>query len=127
MQLARLATTDTQRAIQVGNLEAKRDFSDVRDIVRGYRLAALKGRGVYNFGSGRSVSIRELLDTLISVSGVDVDVHPDSSRMRAAEVPELYGSVEKPRSQLGWEPHYSLSETLKWVYDDATQRVGRLM
>lgn len=123
LQLANLSRSDGAKAIQVGNLDARRDFSDVRDIVRGYRLAALKGRGVFNFGSGRSYAIRELLDLLIAECGIPVEVHFDPTRMRAAEVPNLYGSFEKAKIELGWEPRYSIKESLAWVYKDALERV----
>jgi GDP-4-dehydro-6-deoxy-D-mannose reductase len=80
--------------MSVGNLEARRDFSDVRDIVRGYRLLGLSSGGTFNLGSGRARSIREVLETLIRISGIDVKIEQDPTRMRGPEVPELYGSYE---------------------------------
>lgn len=68
-QLAAIAAKKAPAIIRVGNLEAKRDFVDVRDIVRGYRLAVMKGSGVFNLCSGRSVSIQTILDTLIEKIG----------------------------------------------------------
>lgn len=123
LQLARLAVQGGQNAIQVGNLDARRDFSDVRDIVRGYRLAVAKGKGIYNFGSGRSVSIRELLDSLIAECGRQVEVHLDPARMRPAEIPDLFGSIEKAKEELGWSPRFSLKETIAWVFADAVARI----
>lgn len=90
--------------IRVGNLDPRRDFSHVKDIVRGYRLAALKGEGVYNLCSGKAVSIQELLDALIEISGVAVRVERDPDRVRPAEIPEIRGSFEKARQELGWSP-----------------------
>ena len=90
--------------MRVGNLEPKRDFSHVKDIMRGYRLAALKGEGVYNLCSGRSVSIQSLLDMLIEISGLPVKVERDPERVRPAEIPEIRGSCEKARLELGWTP-----------------------
>ena len=102
--------------LKVGNLDAKRDFSDVRDIVRGYRLAAERGAGTYNLCSGTATSIREILDTLIEISGLTVSVELDPMRLRAAEIPVLVGSSEKAAKELGWHPKYTLRETLSEVY-----------
>jgi GDP-4-dehydro-6-deoxy-D-mannose reductase len=116
-QLAAIAKKKAPPVIRVGNLEAKRDFVDVRDIARGYRLAALKGSGTYNLCSGKSYSIRDILDTLIEISGVKVTIECDPTRMRPSDVPEIRGSFDKAKCELGWEPHHSLRETLKAVYD----------
>ena len=88
----------------MGNLEALRDFTHVHDIVRGYRLAALKGDGIFNFCSGRSISIGDLLKTLIEISGLKVEIEQDPSRMRPSEIPEVRGSFEKAQRELGWQP-----------------------
>ncbi|MCO6432358.1 MAG: GDP-mannose 4,6-dehydratase [Deltaproteobacteria bacterium] len=117
LQLARVVKGKAPPVINVGNLEARRDFSDVRDIVRAYRLAALKGSGAYNLGSGRSVPIREILDCLVLISKANVEIREDPSRMRAAEVPEIYGSFSRAQRELGWKPQHSLQETLKDVYN----------
>lgn len=116
-QLARIANKKQPPVIAVGNLEAKRDFSDVRDIVKGYRLAAEKGKGFYNLGSGKSVSVQQVLDTLITISGCNVTIAQDATRMRPSEVKEVYGSIEKAGKELGWKPTYNLEDTLRSVYD----------
>ncbi len=116
-QLALIAKGMTEAKIRVGNLEARRDFTDVRDIVRAYRLCGEKGSGIYNFGSGRAIKIRELLDTLIEVSGVRVTIEQDPSRMRASEVPEVYADISKARTELSWEPKVDLRTTLKDVFN----------
>lgn len=115
-QLAQIARQEVPPVIRVGNLEAKRDFTDVRDIVRGYRLAALKGHGVYNLGSGRAVAIKSLLHGLIDISGLRVEISEDPARMRAAEVPEIRCSYERAKRELGWEPQYDLRQTLEALY-----------
>ena len=115
-QLARIAQGKQDPVIQVGNLEAKRDFLDVRDVVRAYRLAAEKGRGVYNLASGNAIPIQEILDLLIKISGLNVRVERDPARMRAAEVPEVRGSYEKAKRELGWTPQHSMAETLQQIY-----------
>lgn len=101
-QLARIALKKAPPVISVGNLEARRDFSDVQDIVRGYRLAALKGSGTYNLCSGRAVSIQAILDELIQIAACKVDIVRDPNRMRPSDTPEVRGSPEKAMRELGW-------------------------
>jgi GDP-4-dehydro-6-deoxy-D-mannose reductase len=132
-QLARIARKKTEARIRVGNLDARRDFSDVRDIVRAYRLAAKlmadapagphAGFGTFNLGSGRSRPVSEILTSLIELAAVKVDVEPDPARMRPAEVPEVYGSYERARTELGWVPRISLIESLESVYRYWYERV----
>jgi len=116
-QLARIAKGKSEPVIRVGNLEARRDFSDVRDIVRAYRLMALKGTGVYNLCSGSPHSIQFVLDTLLEISGLKVEILTDPARMRPAEVPELFGSYARAEKELGWKPEYDIKKTLNDVYD----------
>jgi GDP-4-dehydro-6-deoxy-D-mannose reductase len=115
-QLAMIAHRKAPATLSVGNLEARRDFSDVRDVVRAYRLLAEKGRGVVNIGSGQARSIREVLESLIKISGLDVEVRQDPERMRGPEVPELYGSIERAREECGWQPEISFEQSLRDVY-----------
>jgi len=121
-QLARIALGKAEPCISVGNLEAERDFSDVRDIVRAYRLAATRGSGVYNLGSGRAVPVQYILDTLIRLSGLNVRIERDPSRLRPSDMPIHYCSIEKAQAELGWSPTYALDDTLDWIYQDALQR-----
>jgi GDP-4-dehydro-6-deoxy-D-mannose reductase len=116
LQLARVARGLTPPVLEVGNLEARRDFSDVRDIVRGYRLIATTHQGVVNLGSGRAVSIEELLTTLIDISGCKVEIRQDPQRMRGPEVPELYGAIDHAREVCGWTPRISLRQSLEDTY-----------
>lgn len=124
-QLARMSKGLIPPVLRVGNLEARRDFSDVRDVVRAYRLAALRGRGLYNLGSGRAVSIQHILDTLIEIAGLQhkIKIELDPARMRPAEVPEVYTTCAKARAELEWEPHISLRQSLEDVYRDWHSRV----
>ena len=116
-QLAMISTGQQAPVMEVGNLEARRDFSHVSDVVRAYRLAALNGQGVYNLCAGVSVSVQSLLDHLIEISGVKVEVRRDPARMRAAEVPLVSASCEKARIELGWQPeHNDLRSSLAEVY-----------
>lgn len=106
------------KEMKVGNLSAKRDFSDVRDIVKAYRLAAEKGSGTYNIGSGESHSIQEILDKLIQISGREIEIVQDSSRLRASDVPEIKADITKAKRDLGWNPIYNIDETLAFVWGD---------
>ena len=124
-QLARIAHGRSAPRIQVGNLDAQRDFCDVRDMVRAYRLGAEKGRGVYNLGSGKAVAISEILNLLIEISGLAVKIEQDPTRLRPSEVPSTYGSYEKAKRELGWEPQISLRQTLTDLYQYWYERMGK--
>lgn len=100
--------------IEVGNLEAKRDFTDVRDIVWGYWLAVEKGvpGEVYNLSSGKAWTIKEVLGILLGFSRVQVEVRQDPSRMRPSDVPILIGDSAKFRELTGWSPLIPFEQTL---------------
>lgn len=115
-QLALIAKGRSEPVLRVGNLDARRDFSDVRDVVRAYRLAAERGNGVYNLGAGRAVAVHELLDTLVAIAQCDVRIEPDPARMRPSETPELYASIARAQRELGWEPQISLRQSLEDIY-----------
>jgi GDP-4-dehydro-6-deoxy-D-mannose reductase len=121
-QLTKISKGQSAPIIKVGNLDARRDFSDVRDIVRAYRLAAISGQGVYNFGSGRAISIKSILDQLIKISGVNVTIEQDPTRMRPSEVPIVYGSFEKAYKELGWKPEISIEQTLQDTYKSVFEK-----
>jgi GDP-4-dehydro-6-deoxy-D-mannose reductase len=100
--------------ISVGNLDARRDLTDVRDTVRAYRLILERGQPgrPYNICSGRAISIRELLDRLIARARVPVDVKVDPARYRQNDTPLLLGSPDRLRDELGWTPTIPLEQTL---------------
>ncbi len=100
--------------IHVGNLEAIRDFTDVRDMVRAYWLGVQKGRPgeVYNIATGNGIHIHELLDMLLEMSTVDVEVRQDPERMRPSDVEILIGDSSKFRADTGWEPEIPFEKTL---------------
>lgn len=110
--------------IRVGNLEARRDFTDVRDVVRAYWLSLEKGTPgeVYNICSGRAWVIRDMLDHLLSLTGVKVKVEPEPSRMRPSDVPVLQGDASKFRKATGWEPEIPFEQTLRDLLDYWRQR-----
>lgn len=122
-QIAEIAKSKREPVIQVGNLEPKRDFSDVRDIVRAYRLGAVSGSGVFNLGSGSSLSIAAILQKLIAISGVAVKVEIDPLRLRRGETPDLFAGIEQVRSVLNWSPEIALDRSLADVYKDWVARV----
>jgi len=105
--------------MEVGNLEAKRDFTDVRDMVRAYWLSLEKGTpgSVYNICTGRSYSIREILGILVEISGVRVDVRTDKGRLRPSDVPLLEGDNSAFRRDTGWEPVIPMEKTLADLLD----------
>jgi GDP-4-dehydro-6-deoxy-D-mannose reductase len=115
-QLALIAHGLSSPVLRVGNLEAKRDFSDVRDVVRAYRRLACGSSGVFNVGSGVSVSISEILKSLIEIAGVDVTIEKDPERMRASEVPEIYGATQKISETCNWQATIPLRDTLQDLY-----------
>ena len=116
-----------ESVIRVGNLDARRDFTDVRDIVRGYWLALEKGKSgeVYNLCSGTSYRIREVLDMLLSLAGVKADVRQEAARMRPSDVPHLEGANEKFRADTGWQPEIPFEQTLRDLLDFWRDNPGR--
>lgn len=100
--------------LEVGNLEARRDFVDVRDAARAYWLAASSGApgAAYNVCSGRAASIRHILDILLTATGSSVEVVPDPERMRPADIPLLIGDPSLLREATGWRPEIPLEQTL---------------
>ena len=105
--------------LHVGNLEAKRDFTDVRDMVRGYWLALEKCEPgeVYNLCSGRAYSIREVLDLLLGMTKTRIEVRQDRLRLRPSDVPVLLGDRTRFTRATGWEPVIPFEQTLRDMLD----------
>lgn len=101
-------------AIVVGNLEAIRDFTDVRDMVRGYWMALDQGKSgdVYNIGSGKSVTMQQVLDTLLKISGVPVEIGINPNQLRPSDVPILVCDYSKFHKRTGWKPVIDFEQTL---------------
>jgi GDP-4-dehydro-6-deoxy-D-mannose reductase len=114
--------------IHVGNLDARRDFTDVRDMVRGYWLALEKGKpgAVYNICSGTSHRIRDVLDTLIGISGVEVEVREDPERLRPSDVPLLEGDNGVFTRDTGWKPEIPFERTLGDLIEFWRENPGRV-
>ena len=113
-QLAMIKLGRQEPLIKVGNLEARRDYSDVSDIVRGYREAILNGNNgeAYNLCSGKSQMIGDLLNMLIKISETDAKVEVDPARVREIEIVDLYGSQQKALKDFGWKPRVELEDAL---------------
>jgi GDP-4-dehydro-6-deoxy-D-mannose reductase len=119
-QIARIERGLEPPTIRVGNLEARRDITDVRDVVHAYgRImgSGLPGRA-YNVCSGRSWRIRDLLHELLSLSSASIDVEIEPERFRPNDVPIVQGDGSRIRSEIGWTPairvEQTLSDTLEW-------------
>jgi len=125
LQIARIERGLQEPVIRVGNLAARRDFSDVRDVAAAYLAAITRGRpgAVYNVCSGRAYSIQYLLDTLLSYSTVSVEVRPDPERMRAVDRPLVIGSAARLQADTGWQPHIPFEQSLRDVLEEARERV----
>ncbi|HRN95988.1 MAG TPA: GDP-mannose 4,6-dehydratase [Candidatus Levybacteria bacterium] len=113
-QIAEIEKQDHESVIKVGNLSARRDFTDVRDTVRAYQIAMEKGivGEVYNIGSGESVPIQKIVDTLITMSDKDLKIEVDQSRLRPSDIPDIVCDASKIQS-LGWSTQISLEQTLE--------------
>jgi len=98
----------------VGNLEARRDLTDVRDTVGAYRLLGERGRPgrIYNVCSGRAIAIRELLERLLARARVQIPVRVDPARLRPMDQPVVVGDPSRIRTELGWTPQISLEQSL---------------
>lgn len=125
-QIAEVEAGMREAVIRVGNLEARRDFSDVRDLVGVYWDLVHKGEPgeVYNVCSGSDHSIREILDIMLGLSKVNIEVELDPVRMRKADIPVLRGDNGKMCALADFRPRHSLQETLSDVLDWWRGEVG---
>jgi len=105
--------------VRVGNLEACRDFTDVRDVVRAYRLVAERGASgeVYNVASGVTVSIAEVARQLVGLATADIELVPDPELLRPVDVPVFVGDASRLRAVTGWEPEIPFNTTLADMLD----------
>jgi GDP-4-dehydro-6-deoxy-D-mannose reductase len=104
--------------LRTGNPDARRDFTDVRDVVRAYAAAAALDPGVYNVASGRTASVRELIELLASATDVRLEHEVDPERIRPSDVPEVRGSAERLHEATGWTPQLPLSRTVADALDE---------
>ena len=124
-QVALIEAGCCEPVIKVGNLEAKRDFTDVRDTARAYRMVMEKGSpgGSYNVCSGEAHPVSELLEILLSLSEAAIGVERDPSRQRPSDIPVLVGDNTRLREETGWEPLIPLETTLRDTLDCWRERV----
>jgi GDP-4-dehydro-6-deoxy-D-mannose reductase len=125
-QLAEIEAGRRPPRLEVGNLDAVRDFTDVRDVVRAYW--ALLDRGapgeVYNVCSGRGVKMADLLEELVGLTGLKVEIRVDRLRLRPLDVPVLVGDPARLCAATGWQASIPLSRTLRDLLDYWRERVG---
>ena len=124
-QVAMIEKGKQEPVMEVGNLEARRDFTDVRDIVTGYWLALEKGEpgDVYNLGSGKDMTIQSLLDRLLELTSSEIEVRKDPARMRPSDVMILRADISKFRDRTGWEPKIPFEKTLEDLLSFWRERV----
>lgn len=118
-QAAEIEKSGKPGIIRVGNLAAERDFSDVRDIVRAYRMIIESGncRKVYNVGSGKAYSLDKILKYIISLSTQEITVEVDPQRFRPIDSPRVCCDYHRIEKELGWKPKYSIFDTLKEMFE----------
>lgn len=124
-QVALIEAGQAPPVLAVGNTEARRDFTDVRDMVRAYWLALDKGLPgeVYNAASGRAVAIREVVELFRAMARVPIEVREDPSRLRPVDLPLLLGDAGKLRAATGWAPVIPLETSLADALADWRRRV----
>jgi GDP-4-dehydro-6-deoxy-D-mannose reductase len=119
------AERDGVDTVPVGNLSARRDLTDVRDVVRAYRLLVEHGEPgeVYNVCTGEDLAIQTLADVLVGMARRPVELVPDPSLLRPVDLPVLRGDGSKLRAATGWEPTHTIEQTLADLLDDMRGRI----
>ena len=118
-QVAEIEKGIKDPVMYVGNLSAKRDFTDVRDVVRAYALLVQKGKAgeTYNIGTGHALAIQEILDRIISLSDKEIEVRVDAEKLRPVDVPIIEPDISKVHDCTGWKPQIPLEQTLRETLD----------
>ena len=114
-QVADIEKDRQEPVIYVGNLSAKRDFTDVRDVVKAYALLVEHGRRgeTYNVGTGHAIAISQILDEIVAMSDTAIEVKVDENKLRPVDVPIIEPDIDKIKSEVGWQPVISLEQTLR--------------
>jgi len=125
-QIAEMESGLREPVLLVGNLDSKRDFLDVRDVVRGYWLALELGEPgeVFNIASGHMWRIGDALDHLLALSKVRVEVRQDPARLRPSDVLLMLGDATNFRARTGWTPEIPFEQTLRDLLDDWRAHIG---
>jgi GDP-4-dehydro-6-deoxy-D-mannose reductase len=118
-QIAEIEKGKREPILHVGNLESRRDFTDVKDMVRAYVLAVEKGKygEAYNIGSGTSYKISDILEKLVSMSSAKIKIERDETLFRPSDNPDLTCDTKKFTELTGWKPEISIDTTLKNTLD----------
>lgn len=116
-QIATIEASGQPGTIYHGNLDAVRDFTDVRDMVRAYILAVTAPVGYYNIGSGKGIAIKDLLNYLMSLIQTPIRLEESKSRMRKTEVPVLVCDASRFKMITGWEPQIPFEQTMQNLLD----------
>ena len=118
-QIAEIEKNKREPILHAGNLDTKRDFTNVKDIVRAYALAVEKGVDgeAYNIGTGTSHKISDILNRLVSMSSKNIEIKKEKSLFRPSDNPELLCNADKFRKLTGWKPEISIDTTLKDILD----------
>jgi len=122
-QIAAAEVGKHEPIIRVGNLNAERDFTDVRDVVRAYHLMLTEGNAgeAYNVCRGEAFSIRKLLDKLCEQSSVELTIQLDKERIRPLDVPRVVGDSSKLRQDTAWHPTLEIQQSLTDILDYSRQ------
>ncbi len=120
------AKRDGEKAIPIGRLDTRRDFTDVRDVVRAYRSIICNGVAgeAYNVCSGEDRTIGELAEALLLASESTIDLVPDASLQRPSDIPVLRGDNRKIKSHTGWKPIVEFKETIKDIIDSTKSLIN---
>lgn len=118
-QVAEIEAGNREPVMKVGNLSAKRDFTDVRDVVRAYALLMKSGCAgeTYNIGSGHAIAIEDILKQILDHSSVEIRVEVDPERLRPVDVPIIEADTTKVYEATGWKPEISLEQTIRETLD----------
>ncbi|MGJ3241016.1 MAG: GDP-mannose 4,6-dehydratase [Anaerolineae bacterium] len=125
LQIARIEAGLQEPVMWVGNLEAQRDFTDVRDVVRAYILLSQYGQAgiAYNVASNQAYSIQQVLDTLLSFTQAHITVEVDPSKFRPVDIPIVQGDNTRLVQLTGWQPTIPFEQTLHDLLEDCRKRV----
>ncbi len=123
-QIALIEAGKNSPVLRVGNTEAARDFTDVRDVVRAYCMLAVKGQAgeVYNVGRGKAYKISDILSALVSLSPAEIEIFQDPMLFRPVDIPVIFPDTTKLRSITGWKPEIPIRESLEWVLNEWRQK-----
>lgn len=118
-QVAEMEAGMREPVMQVGNLSAKRDFTDVRDVVRAYGLLVQYGKAgeTYNVGSGQAIAIEQILQMIVSKSALDIQIEIDPEKLRPVDVPIIEANTQKLAQMTGWKREISLEQTIQETLD----------